>query len=163
MNFNNLTFSVLLRIIAISLIVVLFCQNGLAADHSLNFIEGGKSQVISKSMRVKKEGFKKEKIIIFEGDVRFNYKNKTVSFYGDKMILGFKVESQLKYFQMLGNVKMEKGNVYVSSKEAHSENLNAYVDFFGNVTFSTNGSSIKVNIIRYSFITEIFSVPEYGG
>ena len=162
MNFDNLTPGVLLRIFAISLIVFFFCQNGFTADHSLNTIEGRQSQIISNTIRVKEEGLKKERSIIFKGDVRYNYRNKRVALYGDKMILRFKMESRLKYFQMLGNVKMEKGKVYVSSKEAYSENLNKYVDFFGNVTFSTNGSSIKVDKIRYSFTTETFSVPEYG-
>ena len=163
MNFDNLTLGVLLRIFTISLIVVFFCQIGFAADHSLNTAEGRQAQIISYSIRVKEGGLRKERSIIFKGDVRYNDRNKRVTLYGDKMILRFKMESRLKYFQMLGNVKMEKGKVFVSSKEAYSENLNKYVDFFENVTFSTNGSSIKVDKIRYSFTTGTFSVPEYGG
>ena len=162
MNFDNLTLGVLLRIFTVSLIVVFFCQIGFAANHSLNTLEGRQVQISSNSIRVEEGGLRKERSFIFKGDVQYHYRNKGVTLYGDKMILRFKMESRLKYFQMLGNVRMEKGKVYVTSQEAYSENLNTYVDFYGNVTFSTSGSSIKVDKIRYNFITETFSVPEYG-
>ena len=85
---------------------------------------------------------------------------KTLTLYADKMIFGFNENNQLKYFQMLGNVRMEKGKVHVSSQEAYSNNSKIYVDFYGDVTFSTNGSPIHVDKIRYSFASDTFSMPD---
>lgn len=149
-----------LKVCIVFLIVIFISQNVYADNFLVENLSAASSQITSKSMRVEKAEGNKEKKVIFVGDVHYENRNKTISFSGDKMIIGFKKNTQFKYFQILGSAMMETGKVQVSSQEAYSNNLKAHIDFFGNVTLSINGSPIKVGQIRYNFSSGTFSLPE---
>lgn len=91
---------------------------------------------------------------IFEGDVDFKYvkPDGVLSFHSDKLVASVVKQTQmLKRVEMFGKVSMEKGEWTIYSNEAFSDDLNAYVDFSGDVTVRKSQQTIGEHLKRLRF------------
>jgi hypothetical protein len=120
------------------------------------------SVITSKKIIVPKHDQDVEAKGIFEGDVDFKYVKQegVLSFHSDKLIAYVVKQTQmLKRVEMFGEVSMQKGEWLIHSKEAFSDNLNAYVDFSGDVTVRKGQETIGANLksVRFDILAEAIS------
>jgi hypothetical protein len=148
------------RVIASCVTVVLLsssaCIGNEAKEGAPLFPQIQSSVITSKKIIVPKQDQDVEAKGIFEGDVDFKYVKQegVLSFHSDKLIAYVLTQTQmLKRVEMFGEVSMQKGEWRIHSKEAFSDNLNAYVDFSGDVTVRKGQETIGVNLKRVRFNT----------
>ncbi len=138
------------------MIVMITCpsQNGFSGVLSDEDISDIKPQIISRSMSEKEGQTKKERILIFEGDVHFKY-SRNIDFFSDRLLISVSNLKDIDFYEMSGNVIMKLGEIQVSGQKAYSENLTIYIDFLGNAIFrKQNESPIHSQALQYNFINK---------
>jgi hypothetical protein len=139
---------------------------GSEVQEGKRFLPNIQSAVItSKKVIVPKQEQGTEAKGIFEGDVDFKYLKPqgTLSFHSDKLVTYVSRQTHmLRRVEMVGKVSMQQGEWSIYSKEAFSDNLNAYVDFSGDVTVQRNQEVIGANLksLRFDTLAETISPRE---